>query len=198
MGIGCQVWPPALAAMKYCHHRQKQLWDNLSPWAWTPLSRLSSVIPWPLSTPQYWTLKLYKNPTGWPPPQDNFVKKHALCHLKAVFDELQITQIWKHTTNRQVLCLFSRNLYCQFFLRKLMSILHIVRTDKKNRGNKYRCSVLYLYSTDTREWECFQAIVVSWKIHDMLLSFFLWAIIQFTPTPIKWMFQSSFVTLIVT
>ena len=30
------------------------------------------------------------------------------------------------------------------------------------------------------------------KIHDMLLSSFLWSIIQFTLTPIKWMFESRY------
>ena len=191
MEIGCQVWPLSSAAMKYCHHRQKQLWDNVSPGARplsrTQLSRFSSVIPSPLSTLQYLepglTSKLYRNLTGWPPPPMNISLSHLSCFWRAALIP--------------DLCLFSRNLYFRFYRRKLMSILHIVKTGKKNRGSKYRC-LYYIFtqltSERTRTSRIEPVASVSWKIHDMLLSFFLWAIIQFTLTPIKWMFHSSFVT----
>ena len=118
---------------------------------------------------------------------DNVVKNNPLSHLNCFWRAALIPD----------LCLFSRNLYFRFYRRKLMSILHIVKTGKKNRGSKYRC-LYYIFtqltSERTRTSRIEPIASVSWKIHDMLLSFFLRAIIQFTLTPIKWMFHSSFVT----
>ena len=52
---------------------------------------------------------------------DNVVKNHPLSHLSCFWRAARIPD----------LCLFSQNLYCQFYRRILMSILHIVKTGKK-------------------------------------------------------------------
>lgn len=229
MGIGCQVWPLPSAAMKYCHHRQKQLWDNVSPGPLVPDPIVKILISHPLSPVNTSILRArplqetYNRNSVLTMTQEHSwirVPGHSLGKFRVpiirfwgfqtVQKSYRLTSSYDNVVKNSLsplncfwwatqipdLCLFFRKLYCQFFGRKLMSILHFVKTGK--RTEEVSNDVLYnIFSQLTTERTRTSRIKSLGRFMTCFCHFFSRAIIQFTPTikwTNKWMFQSSFVT----